>query len=757
MKKILSLTAILLLVLSSLSFAEDSTILPVMEPSSDESVDESRGDNEERSEKSDGVGIDKEKLREMAKKRMGEKYNDDEFERMMREKSRMMEKGFSAFGDGHEKKGRPGFYYENTAMESQYDLGPSYEGFSDEMKVYGKIFELIGDEIDPREIKSHCQDPQKIADVVIGKLKDKIGGLANICKGMGDFEEQCAERAEKMCSLIGIPHAMADASEDQKVMALANACPVNKDAMLSACKLRMRQYTDQWSKSDMCDKMYADDRVARECGQMTGVKEFCDKDKFMEQCRPKDLPNQCEPKPRPDCEGGLEVREKFTESGCSYFVCEHVCPEIAPTVCSQGEILHEQRDATGCVVGFSCEHQQFSCPAVTPPLCESGTLMTTTDEQGCQGYECREPSTSGLSSVTGNTVAMYPGSAQRPVQREDTCENRWNHQQEFCERASQGCSRDLLIERCKARMASSPVSAVDNCEAQISSQLGAMQQRCDMIVKEREICHENTKKRCEQMQGIGAKCTEYATEEKIREFILREAQKRCKFVGFISDEDKVLKAEKVEIMLAVLNTASADDLKKLGLFVQDLTEQLKLETTTVYKGYSDPRVFNDVKLLPFVVNAKMSVYESSQRSEEVKTAEVADQKVAKAVGKLVSLRDSDIPEEYLYIIEDKASDILDASENVNRLEETETAKGNWYKFMRWLGLKAKQEKQEIEQLRLNANKLEEAVSALRKLQGEVPNDVARAILKEQVENLESQKASLTAMVGDKEKKAEGIL
>ena len=156
------------------------------------------------------------------------------------------------------------------------------------------------------------------------------------------------------------------------------------------------------------------------------------------------------------------------------------------------------------------------------------------------------------------------------------------------------------------------------------------------------------------------------------------------------------------------------------------------------------------------MNAKISTYESSERSEEVKTAIVAGNRVAETVGELVSLRDSDVPGEYLYLIEDEASVVLDAGTEVEEIVEKESAKGGWYKLMRWLGLRAKQEREEAAQLMGNAKKLEEAIAALRKLSDEVPSDVAKAVLKEQVINLESQKASIDAMIAAKGKYAEEV-
>ena len=258
------------------------------------------------------------------------------------------------------------------------------------------------------------------------------------------------------------------------------------------------------------------------------------------------------------------------------------------------------------------------------------------------------------------------------------------------------------------------------------------------------------------MKEISARCRETLTEENIIKFIIEETKKRCKFSDIMEDEEDIHKAEKAEIILAVLNTATESDMEKLGLFVEDLKEELKLQETTVYKGYINPKSFGDIKLLPFVVNAKLSTSVNSERAKEVKESIVASQKTQEAAGKLASLRDSDVPAQYLYIIEDKASDVLDVSDTLEEMEKKDGEKGFGYKFKLFFGLAKKAEQEEIGQLEKSKTKLKSSIETLEKLTDEVPSDVAKAILKEQVESLKKQQEDLDSMIQSKEKKAKGL-
>ena len=296
----------------------------------------------------------------------------------------------------------------------------------------------------------------------------------------------------------------------------------------------------------------------------------------------------------------------------------------------------------------------------------------------------------------------------------------------------------------------------ENCQTRTVSQIKAAEDRCSRIDAERSRCAEETAKRCGQMKGLSQKCKETLTEGNLRKFIAEEAAKKCKFTDIIQNEDDVKKADKAEIILAVLSTATESDLDKLKLFVDNLKEDLKLQDTTVYKGTIDPNRFGDIKLLPFVVNAKLSAPASSEKSKEVKEKLVSRQKAEEVAGKLVSLRDSDVPKEYLYIIEDKASDVLNVSDELGEIAKNEGQKGFGYKFKLFLGLAKQAENEEIKQLQESKDKLKKSIDALAKLGDEVPSDVAKSILKEQVESLKKQEQDIEVLIVAKEKKAKGF-
>ena len=462
--------------------------------------------------------------------------------------------------------------------------------------------------------------------------------------------------------------------------------------------------------------------------------------------------------------------------------CVSSCPSVQKPTCNAGETLQAYYDTAGCVTNYQCIKQTTTClpvecaappqgcsysggtdangcrtcgnlvcPSCTKPTCSGAVDSGKRDSNNCIIYSCPSNST----TITGTVVLSTYDDYLRH------CENSWVEQQRICTNTPSVCDKNTFIEKCKEQeqknAADYSAKIEQHCDTDTISEIKHAEQRCSKIDEEKQRCLEQSAKRCEQMKGLADKCKETLTEEKLRNFIVEEVKKRCKFTNLIENEDEVRKSEKAEVVLAVLNTATQSDFDKLKLFVDNLKEDLKLQDTTVYKGTIDPNRFGDLKQLPFVVNAKLSAVESSERAKEVKEKIVAGQKSEDVATKLVSLRDSDVPKEYLYIIEDKASDVLNVSGKLSEIEKKEEQKGLGYKIRLFLGLAKKAEQEEINQLQESKEKLSNSIDALTKLVDEVPSDVVKSILKEQVESLKKQQEDIDALIKAKEKKAKGLL
>ena len=827
-KRLISLLTIVFLILSNVAYAEfdssDSSFNSnnqLRENSKFSDKDLSGTSTEERimMERFRNGALSEEEMKKMSKEKLGDKFSEMDFQKSLMEfKSRV--------------KRKDTFSYENKGFEYGYNIGPSYEGYSKEHMIFGMVFEHIGEDIDPREIKNYCNDPNKIADMVITKLRKKIGDVQTLCSRFEEKEKKCSEHSNNTCLQIGTAIASPDASEVEKIQAIAYSCPVNKDAIVNACikrgKYHMEQKLNNLEKS--CKERFdlEGERLAKECSRFK-ENQVCDKDKYIKRCLenfgvkkedfdesgkkkalcpyypfpscgsdsmlqtkadangctyyfceaknvcPKDVkqcpdgsfvaresPNcdfracpdfKCPEPVLPTCAAGTTTRKKLDEKGCIFYYCERMpCQYVTKPSCNADEKLQTYYDNTGCITSYQCVKY---CPDVSKPSCNINQSITTKyDDKGCiVSYECVSvPPTGSVIGLSGFAVLSTYDDFLRQ------CETNWASQEKACSNFPSICDKDAFIGRCKEQEKKSYSDFIarieQHCTADITSEIKAVEQRCSRIDEDKQRCIEESPKRCEQMKGITQLCKETLTEDKLRNFIIGEVSKRCKFTGIIETEKDISKADKAEIILAVLNTATEEDLNKLRLFISDLKEDLKLQDTTIYKGTIEPNRFGDIKLLPFVANAKISASASSDKANEVKI--VTRAKVEETVSKLISLRDSNVPSEYLYVIEDKASEVLNVSDSLGDIEKKEESKGLGYKIKLFLGLAKKAEQEEINQLQNSNSKLQNSIETLTRLIDEVPSEVAKTILKEQVDNLKKQQAEIEQLIKTKEKKAKGL-
>ena len=217
------------------------------------------------------------------------------------------------------------------------------------------------------------------------------------------------------------------------------------------------------------------------------------------------------------------------------------------------------------------------------------------------------------------------------------------------------------------------------------------------------------------------------------------------------------KYEKMEVVLAVVDTVGEEEISKIRDIVENLQKREEVDGKIIFEGMVKPNDFNKLKELSFIVGAKLSAPESSETAKIRKESIIARLDPEKVVERLLELRDADVSSEYKYIIEDKANDILEASESIDDVQESEESRGFGYKLKLFLGFAKDSEESEIKSLEASKQRLETSIKSLGKLAEEIPNEISKAILKEQVAELERQKEDIDALIKQKEKKAKGLL
>ena len=608
-----------------------------------------------------------------------------------------------------ENRLKDGKYEFRERMEVRYDVGPSYEGFNKEEMLFGRLFPYIEEMMDPAQIKQYCSNMDEMADIVISKVKAKIGEISNVCQDMEKEELECKEMSSQGCSMMGQPDTRYAIDELHKFEILSGSCPVNSDAIKQACILRMNQ--------NMEDRLQYIEENCKNQWEMNGKqnqqqcennKMVCEEDDYIENCLSR-----------------YGVRED--------------------------DINNPPQEKQCAISNEEAERKESACTA------SNGVPETKREGDCVVQVECHpNPNASG-NTITGNVAGAF--SSYDDAKRQ--CYNEWQYQKQNCENIKNNCKgQDSFVSECVAREKGFAENNMANiqrqCDMDSRIQIKHMERQCAMMDAERQRCIDESAKRCGMMEGLASECSQKVTEENFRNFIIREAEKRCKFMPFMEKKD-LSKYEKIEVVLAVLDTVSEDEIAKISSIVENLEKKYEEKGKIIFNGMMKPSDFGNLKGLSFVVGAKLNAPESSEMAKERKESIIAGLDPEKVVEKLLELSSSDISSEYQYIIEGEVNDILEASESIDEVEASEEGKGFGYKIKLFLGFAKEAEEGEIKSLEASKQRLETSINALGKLAEEIPDEISKAILKEQVAELERQKEDIASLIKQKQKKANGLL
>ena len=278
-------------------------------------------------------------------------------------------------------------------MNSEYEFrgatfnpqsGPSYEGYDKEQMLFGRLFPYIEGEINPSEIKQYCDNPEKMADIVIEKIKAKIGSVSNVCDDLAEEEGKCKEMAEQRCSMMRQPDTSYAVDELHKMEILSQSCPINTDAIKHACILRMKENFEDRPEftQQNCEMQWENygKQNQHNCEKTQSTME-CDESKYIGDCLSRygalegDSETTCPSAgdyQKPSCENGY-LKEKKDYNGClAGYECIYSQPETKQCTmtndeaeklaneCSGRKGSPEKVYNNGCITEVKCN--EFQCP-----------------------------------------------------------------------------------------------------------------------------------------------------------------------------------------------------------------------------------------------------------------------------------------------------------------------------------------------------------------------------------------------------------
>ncbi|MBN1502260.1 hypothetical protein JW930_01845 [Candidatus Woesearchaeota archaeon] len=350
------------------------------------------------------------------------------------------------------------------------------------------------------------------------------------------------------------------------------------------------------------------------------------------------------------------------------------------------------------------------------------------------------------------------------------CDEQWQVQKKGCEKAEALCDEDSFIEMCirerKEEVERVRAKEEEYCKEKAKTEFEYAKRHCEGLEEQEDNCVTKQKEICAELSSTVDKCKQFVSSDEFKDELKEKIYRACKVSKYDVDyegleETEAEEEQLKEVILALSEDITTEEIVELATYVQELQESTVVMGIKLYKGLIEPNRLNDLRELPYVVDAKYNTVrtiltkegETKKRIEQryVKKEEIEE--VLKNL--MVVKKSSDVPDEFDPVIEANAEELLTVSEELEEVEEKEEEKSFGYKFKMFLGLAKKAEEQEIAQIRASKQKMEEAISELETLVEEIPDLTSKAVLQAQIEKLELQKQDIEELAQRKEKKAKG--
>lgn len=607
--------------------------------------------------------------------------------------------------------------FDDGRRDSNFDdKGDQEDEYTKENFVFERVFELMDEEIDEREIMQMCSNPEDIADFILDKVHNKISDVSETCEFIEKDAVSCEEEIERRCSFGG--ENLEEARDEQEKLEIRSySCPVNKEAIVDLCVYHSKQSFESQSEfiEEDCEYQWEDygQENQRYCEQDKENSQ-CNEDEFIEDCLVRSGAYDCPqiyPPPTHECNGYWD--QEYDDRGCivEYYCVEDeeeyedkfdddtsACPEIWQPVCGENGVTYSNKcfaEQEGVIFHsgecFNCDLSQedvdrkwnecLEDQGIPEEIVEGRCIVDVV----CNPEEQPPTETTGQvgdtdaagNLITGNVVSAT-GDNNFNDDSKSQCKKEWENQKFHCEDLQKDCSKGKFINNCiseQKKWTDREIGRIDRrCEIDSKQQIRDMERECSRFEQDKDRCYEEGKQKCESFSENTQSCKSKLTEESFRQYILDEAKLRCKF---------------------------GDDFVKEGVYSGNVPRQV--------------------------------------------------------IEKILDLKESGVSGKFTGILDEEVGDLEDVSEDLEELGKLEEEKGLGYKLKLFLGFAKKIEEDEIQRLESSKSRLETSIETLSKLASNTEDEVMAEILKAQVQELERQKEDINSLIAQKNKKSKGLL
>jgi len=493
--------------------------------------------------------------------------------------------------------------------------------------------------------------------------------------------------------------------------------------------------------------------------------------------------------------GGTPHRQTDT-AGCEYINCEYepdTEPQPTPTpestpcepaTCDQSRwkcgtgtesTCNTVIDCGSCPAEHNCEgHQCIAWPEPTPestpedkeegPQAEAqqdlskivmpGLFAVISELAGGEGEKMPGPNDMGPKDMGPNNIGPRDGGpgGYGPSFRDDR---------------SIFCDKDRFIRECTIEREEKITKEFETrnyeriCELEMKRSIRHLERFCEEKGSGKEECLKHAERGCSVIEKTIEKCNQIADEGKFEEMIKRKVHEMCRFSDYkIRVQVKSLDDFDPSEILPVIVSTSDDITPEQEEILRRFGRVHGFNSISGIRVYSmsvSAAKVHEIRALQFVDEVKLDHLARALEAQQKKIGErpQMEQKIIKTIS-VLDAAESEVSDQYRDMVSAGKIGLVDVSDGIEELDESEKDKGAVYHLTKFIGLQAEREIEDAEKLAKQVEKLKATITLLSAIAEDIEDPIVKANLLNMIKDLETQVDEMTASIEAKKSGAGGL-